>query len=154
IQDASLDRQSQKLMKLYKRLCITNPASESRPRISESRSLIVCCGPRFDRRAQLAVEEIGNRFGLRSHMFVMHEWIAPEHLEEAKAVLILSGASVADVTPLLKHGIPLVAPAESVELTNLCRRYECGLFYETSQEAAECLVWLCENPANREQLAL
>lgn len=146
IQDASLERQVGQLLELYRRAV---PIRDVRT----SRSLIVCCGPRFDSRTYRAVEEISSRFGFHQHAFTMHDWIASDQLQNAKAALVLPGADFKEIRALMGYRLPLVIPAEMTVLMDLCRKERCGLYYETAEEAAECLLWLLENPHDQVLLA-
>jgi glycosyltransferase involved in cell wall biosynthesis len=146
IQHVSLDRQAEKILDLYR----------NTPRVDDFQvdvPLILCCGPRFDDCAYKAVSEIGARFGVRSHRFVMHDWVPDYQAAAARVLFVLPGASLHDVMPLLRYKVPLVVPADTESLVKLCREKQCGLYYRTSQEAAECLIWLFEHSADQAWLA-
>ena len=61
--------------------------------------------------------------------------------------MVNDAVSIERVQAALQQGVPLLVPDHLLELKNLCRRENCGLYYRDAAETYECLHYLVNNRA-------
>lgn len=126
------------------------PVSDPRP---ASGLIVVCVGKRFSRTCSLAMEALRLNGEEPLPRFMMREWIDDDLLASASLVWVVdSEVGIGDVVALAAGGAPLLVPATSHALRQLCIERNCGLYYGDEYEAAVCLEFLLRNSSIREAL--
>lgn len=139
IRDNSFDSSVRKLLSVYDEpvLASGSPGDEF---------LIACAGRHFDDTAIDAIEAFGRSQGRRACRLVLNEWLTEDQFRKVKLFWLVDRNTKPDVVaPALRNGIPLLVPEAHTGLRDLCRSHNCGLYYQNSAEAAECLSYLIAN---------
>ena len=104
--------------------------------------LIVCFGVIIDEPCAAAIVEIERAHSEYHLQFVMSNWISPDQLETASVFWIVDPSTeLANITPILQHAIPLLAPESCSGLRQACIS-STGAFYQTKAEAIDRLIEL------------
>jgi len=122
-----------------------SPARKTVP--SSDSFFIACAGNRFNADISEAIESLP-RYGPAARRTVMADWLDENDLRSASLIWVTDPAlSAANVQPLLRSHAPLLVAESNEELRNLCRDFQCGLFYRDAREAVACIDYLAANPA-------
>jgi hypothetical protein len=121
--------------------------------LSARDGLIACFGRDVGALCTKAVPQIAERCPDLNLQFVMSDWLAEDQIRRAVVYWVLDAAAeLGDIEIALRCGIPLLVPEQSQVLRQACIEGNCGLFYETQEEAIACVVYLIRNPATRATL--
>jgi glycosyltransferase involved in cell wall biosynthesis len=75
--------------------------------------------------------------------FVRASWLDPGDWDRVDILWVVEdGVDRQVIRSALRRGIALVVPASQVDLVAICRQGQCGVFYETPEEAQGCLAYL------------
>jgi hypothetical protein len=116
--------------------------------VADSKAVISCAGGQFNEAAVEAMDWIDRSRQHDSWRFTMNDWPAAPGRGKSKVLWVVDDRLAEDsVHSALQSWIPLVVPEHHVQLKDLCRRENCGLYYRNAAEAYECLNYLLENDA-------
>jgi glycosyltransferase involved in cell wall biosynthesis len=119
----------------------------------EDLPVIVCLGARFRRECASALELLLRMRAARPPRVVMSEWVDESLLSRAMVLWVVDGdADPAAVLGVARRGLPLLVPARSEGLKDLCVRANCGLYYADAEEAAVALELLLRDEGARRLL--
>jgi hypothetical protein len=110
--------------------------------------LIACFGRDVGALCTKAVPQIAERCPDLNLQFVMSDWLAEDQIRRAAVYWVVDAAAGSeDIRVALRFGIPLLVPEQSEELLQACIEGNCGLYYQSWEDAAACLIYLVRNPA-------
>lgn len=142
------DNQVKKVLELYDRI------DKSKVEPAGKQNLIICYGNHVDRECSDVINIFSKNPENRNCQFVMFDWLQDD-LVKSGAILWVVDNSIDknSLLPKLKCRLPLLVPGENDELQQLCKKYNCGLYYQTPYEAEEALLCLLKNERIRSAIA-
>jgi glycosyltransferase involved in cell wall biosynthesis len=135
IRELTIDNQVRKIESAYDEL-------HHRQSHDSDPILVACIGQTFDPGCAGVIEELAPEF--RGHLrFVMEEWLQDTELSRVSLIWVVDAeATLGKIARSLVYHLPLLVPEQNSEMLDLCRTYECGLYYDNAEEARECLLEL------------
>jgi hypothetical protein len=116
--------------------------------LSARDGLIACFGRSVGDLCTKAAPQIAESCPDQNLQFVMSDWLAEDQIRRSAVYWVLDAAAgLPDIRIALRYGIPLVVPEQSPALRQACIEGNCGLFYQNSEEAIACVIYLVRNPA-------
>jgi glycosyltransferase involved in cell wall biosynthesis len=130
-------KRASEILEEYRRLS-GSPARTTRT------SIIACIGERVDPTSLMAINEINlDSNGCR---FVRLDWIEAEHFNDTVLFWVVDQrVDPRSIAHLFKYGIPFLVPERNQQLTELCRKTSCGLYFWDSMEAKACIEYMLGN---------
>jgi glycosyltransferase involved in cell wall biosynthesis len=137
IRNHSLVRQVDKLLSLYR--------EERKDQICETDSvpIIACIGQRVDSNCARAMTRLGQYLADTQPYMLMSEWLTEKQVERARLAWAVDCAiSITAFSSVANKGLPSLIPENNVGLLQICKQYNCGLYYNDEEDAAACIAYI------------
>lgn len=144
IEKYTVENQVKKIIELYENI---NYLQFNR---IESSTLVVCYGKKID---QVCVDTIIKNSidsANKKIYFVMSDWLQDDQIKNGAVLWVVdSNIDKRFILTLLKYGLPLLVPEKNLELTNLCKSNNCGLYYKDPYDAIAAIEFFLTNTIER-----
>jgi hypothetical protein len=148
MRDNSFDNQVKKIIEVYD---LISKINLKKP---DNRTLIVCYGDRVDHECCEALKLFLTTTDNLNCRFLMFTWLHEDQIKSGALLWIIDkSVDKRFVIGVLKNTLPLLVPEKNHEYTDLCKKYNCGLYYQNAYEAEESIQYLLKNERERTIIA-
>lgn len=142
------DNQVKKILELY------DYTDKSNVEQIGKHNLIICYGNHINCEDSDIINIFSKNLGNENCRFVMFDWLQDDQVSSGVMLWVVDKSiDKKSLLPRLKCKLPLLVPEENGELKQLCKTYNCGLYYQTPYEAEEVLLCLLRDGRIRSIIA-
>jgi len=148
IKTNTLENQVKKIIEVYD---IISKINLKKP---DNQKIIVCYGNQVDPECSKALKLFLTTTDNRNCRFLMFNWLHEDQIKSGVLLWIIDkSVDKRLIFGVLKNALPLLVPEKNLEYSDLCKRYNCGLYYQNAYEAEESIHYLLKNERERTIIA-